>query len=439
MLKKTCLYFILFIIPIFSLSQTMAHLETKRLTDILSIETQKFIINSDTSITQEQVEYYDGRGNLVYFFEYDNDTGQTKHVMMQNDLPFKFYYEYNDGKRDSYFSEKQLNDSTYIMEYFLQDTVVSTIIFLDSSTVLILPDSTIKEIKYDNQHNFKEIKYTKKDGEIDVIFKYEILESDKKGNWTKRFETIISNRSSHTFLSERKIKYFDDYEITSYFEIEIDTFKLDGRLIKNPEILKPNLNDKLIDSDLEEEFINQKFIYESVQRLFHVKYLSDKYFLNFSTNKLGIDEVLKLRLLYYFTTVVYDIKNERHFKGRTKSKRWFDKTESYKRLEQMESPPLPTENWIQINGYSCREYVKTNTIGKADKFFVTEKLPFINYCDFTFNLPGFVMKSERYIPKFGETSIVVDVVKCKYPFHFLENLKELNEKYGTEIMYLQKR
>ncbi len=418
----------------------MHNLETKHLSSILAVENQSFFIKSDTTLSEERVEYYDGQGNIVYLFEYDHDSKQTKHWMKQDQVPYNLYHVYTNGKRDSSFIEKQLNDSTYVLEYYVNDSLFrSTNILLDTQTILILPDSTIVEMKYDNQHSFSEIRYLNKNNEPKTTIEYEVLARDKKGNWIKRLEKIISDNRNYTFLHQRKIKYADDYEVLNYFELSIDTLILDGRQIADPEILNPNPNGKLAYQEQDEAFNHKIDVYRSIQNLFHQKYFNNYYFLNFSTNKKGATKVLEDRLLYYYPTVVFDVKSKKYFSGRTQSKRWFDKTASFNRLEQLEPAPVPTDRWVQINGYNCREYIKSNSIGKTDRFFVTEQLPFINYCDFTFVLPGFVIKSERYLPVLGEVELVMNLKKCRYPFHFLEFVKELNEKFGTAIRYVRKK
>ncbi len=439
-LEKPCFYLIVFLFPVTAISQIMTHLETKNLSAILAIENQRFTIDSDTTITEERVEYYDGKGNVVYLFEYDHDLERAKHWMKQDDAPFKSYDIYTDGKRDAHFSEKKLNDSTYRFEYFAHDSLyVSTNIFLDSQTVLIIPDSTIVEMEFDSLRNFTEIKNIGKDGKIEATYKFEVLAIDEKGNWTERLERNISEKQEYTILHQRRIKYSDEYKISNYFELNIDTVTLDGRLITDPEALNPNTSSKLADEIYDEDSLDEKSIYESFQSLFYQKYFNSNYFLRFSTNREGAAKVLEDRLLFYYTTHVFDVRNEKHFIGRTQSNRWFDKTASFNRLEQLESPPVPTEKWVQVNGYNCREYLALGPNGGTNRFFVTEELPFINYCDFTFTLPGFVMKSERYIPGVGEVKLVVDLKECSYPFHFLEFLDGLNEAYGTEIMYLQRK
>lgn len=435
--KKSFLHFIIILFPITSFSQVRLDIETKNLSNILSMEYQTFYINTDTFISSENVLYYDGKGNLVFHYEYDYHSDETKHWIKKSDVSHNHFDIYTKGEKDSFFSKKQLNDSTFQTEIFNQESYIQTSIFLNSNTILNLPDSTIVEMKFDSLHNLANAKLTKKNGEIGSIYEYETLDFDKKGNWTKRIETFVSNKDTYKFLKKRKIKYADEYEISTYFELTIDTALLDGQLILDPEILNPSPDGKAIDFD-DEEAMKRSDIYNAYQRLFHQKYFNKDYFMVFSTNKKGYTEVLNERLLYYYPAYVFDVANKRNFKGRTKSNRWFDKTEIFNRLEQTESPPSPTENRIQINGYNCREYSKTNLLGKTDKYFVTEELPFINYCDFTFTLPGFVIKSERYIPILGETKLVVDIKKCGYPFHFLEFLKELNEKFGTKIIYLQK-
>lgn len=440
MLKKLYLYLPLLLFPLSLFSQKMTHLETKDLSTILAIEHQMFFINTDTTLSEERVEYFDGAGNLVYLFEQDFDMDRTKHWLKNENLPFASYNIFTDRKKDAYFSEKSLNDSTYQLEHYIEDSLhVFTQIYLDDQTILMLPDSTKVEIEFDTQHNFVEQKYLKKDGTLQVRFEYETLSVDKKGNWTKRLENIISDRSNYTILHQRTIKYSEEYEIVNYFELIIETAILEGQVITDPEVLNPNPNKSVHYEDKDEAFFDRKKVYQSFRKLMFQKYFNREYFFQFASDKKGTTKVLEDRLPYYQTTFAFDLKNKKYYSGRTKTKRWFDKTRSFNRLESTESSPTPTEKLIQINGYQCREYTKPNQIGSVDRFYVTEEFPFINYGDFTFRLPGFVMKTERYLPILGTVEIIVDIEKCKYPFHFLEFVKGLNEEYGTEVGYLRKK
>ena len=121
-LKKLGLYFIAFLIPVTLTSQIIHNIETKNLSAILAVKHQMFSIDFDTTITEERVEYYDGNGTIVFVFEYDYYFERSKHWLKQYDAPFKSYSGYTDRKRDSYISEKQLNDSTHILEHLAHDS-----------------------------------------------------------------------------------------------------------------------------------------------------------------------------------------------------------------------------------------------------------------------------------------------------------------------------
>ena len=458
--EKATLFFILFLFTNTCNSQTlsnddwrkmqvyyelhnyaMSRYEHKNISKILSIASESYFIDpisQDSSILSKQVEYYDGEGNLEFLYLNEIQDNDIRYWMKQFDKPHQTFNIYADGVKDSHFSIKSINDSTCMFELFQDDLNRSITVFIDSTMIRTLSDSTISVCKFDNNNNFTEVKNIDKNGKTSFILNLEILTSDKNNNWTSRIIKNTSNGEASTFFQKRNIKYADEYEISKYFELKIDSLLIGDQLIIDPEVLNPNNDGSKFNTADEDAKLKHEHVYESVLNLFHKKYFNKNYFLKFSASEKEETEILKDRLFKYLKTYVMDIKNKRYYRGRTNSKRWFDKTASFNRLEQMESQPSPTDNWIHINGYDCREYIKLNSKGKKEIFFVTEDLPFINYCDFTFTLPGFVMKSTRQLQDFGDITIVTSIKQSNYPFHFLAFLNELNDKYGVEIKYLQK-
>lgn len=427
----------LLLVPATALSQIMNNLETKHLSDILAIEHQLFSLDYDTVLTEKRVEYYDGSGNMLYAFEDE----ETRHWIKQHDVPYTFFNIYNNGNKDSHLAEKQLNDSTYRSEYFIYDSLcTTTYVFLDPYTFLRLPDSSIMNIQLDEQQNFVRTTNTNKEGEVVASCDFEVLAIDEKGNWLERVEKNQFGEFSYTELRKRTIKYTDEYEISKFYELSVDTASLNGQIITDPESLNPDPNDSAVINGLDDPIWDQMRVHRFFKSFFFQHFLSDDYYLRFALDSEMIADALEERLLYQCEGFAFDIKNGKYYAGRTRTGRWFDGTNKIKLLEQIGSTPTPTEQWVEINGYHCREYVKPGLDGKStDRFFVTKDLPFVNYAEFDTALPGFVMKCERHFPEIGEIKLVMNINEVRYPFHLLEFVDKLKEELKIETLYLRRR
>jgi hypothetical protein len=411
--------------------------EPKKSTGILSISTESYFIDpvsKDTSKTDERIAYYDGKGNLAFLYSEDHQSENTQHWIKQPDQTYNVYY---DGVQVSVFSIQSIDKSHRRIELTQQDTKHPIDIEANSSKIRVQADTTIIESRFDAQGDVTAIVLMDLSGNINTSLNLDILTRDQHANWTSRLIKRLSEGEEITFFQKREIRYADEYTIAELLEIKMDSLEINDELITDPEVLNPDNEDNKLSATDEEGRISQKFAYKAVRKLFYKKYFNDDYFFNFSVNDEEVAETLDERLFKYLRTFVFDRKNKQIYMGRTNSKRWFDKTASFRRMEQMESPPTPTDNWENINGYHCREFVKLNSEGKEETFFVTEDLPFINYIDFTFTLPGFILKSTRYYQDIGKATIVISINQADYPFHFLEFLGELNETFGVEIKYLQ--
>ena len=415
----------------------MSMFEPKNSTEILSVSTESYIIDSaskDTSKTDERIAYYDGKGNLAFLYSEDHQSENTQHWIKQPDQTYNVYY---DGVQVSGFSIQSIDKSHRRIELPQQDARHIIDIQANSNKIRVLADTTIIESRFNAQGDVTAIVLMDLSGNISTSLNLEILTKDQHANWTSRRIKRVLNGEEITFFQKREIRYADEYAIAELSEISMDSLIINDQLITDPEVLNPDNEDNKLGATDEEGRISQKFAYKAVKKLFYKKYFNDDYFFNFSVNDEEVAETLDERLFKYLRTFIFDRKNKRTYMGRTNSKRWFDKTTSFKRMEQMESPPTPTDNWVNINGYHCREFVKLNSEGKEESFFVTEDLPFTNYADFTFTLPGFILKSTKYYQDIGKTTIVVSINQADYPFHFLEFLGELNETFGVDIKYLQ--
>lgn len=411
--------------------------EYKNKAEILSVETEIYSIDStsqDSFVMFDQLEYYDGAGNLVFLKI--EETYDVRYWLKQLNASDQIYNIYTDGAKESHFSIES-NDSAYQFEFFDNDSDQKLDIFIDTEKIQTRSDSVIIEGQFNDRGYFSQIKHKDTSGNAFFVMNLETLTYDEKGNWTSRIIKNNSRGKTYTYLKKRKINYADEYKITKYLELEIDSLIMDQQLIVDPELLNPDSIERFANSRDEEAIREQKFIYESALRLFYKKYFNDDYFFNFSFSENETKQVLNERLLKHLKTFVFDIKNKRFYRGRTNSKRWFDKTGSFNRMQEMESPPTITDKRLQINGYNCSEYVRLKPTGEKEIYYVTEELPFINYADFTFKLPGFILKSTRHLREMGAVTIVTNIKETNYPFHFLAFLTELNVVFGIEIKYLQ--
>lgn len=451
-LQKTALLFVLFSTLMTCYSQTpfyyearhyaMNRFENKLMPDILSISTETYVIRSagsDTTLIHQQTKHYGSEGHLDFSVIENPQREEEKfYYIRQLDQPEEVFRLYLEKEKEADISIKTIDDSTYVFEFTQEGFSQKLELHTSADRVWTREDSLLIEYKFDDSGNLTQFVHQVEGGDVGFQSDLEILTTDEHGNWTSRVSSNTAYGQSQSFLQKRQIQYRDQYEVADYFELKIDSLFIDGQLILDPAGLEPEPLVEDADEDEIRRFFHQKSKFDLAEASEFRRYFNEDYFFEFSVNEADDLAQMEERLYAYLKTHAADLRNNRHFEGRTRSLRWFDQTDSYLRLELMEPEASPTDTWELINGYKCRLYTRINARGIEEFYYVTEELPFINYFDFTCSLPGLVMKCTRNIVGYGEISVVTKIEKTNYPFRFLEFVKELNEKFGTEIQYLQR-
>ncbi len=419
----------------------MSSYENKHMDEVLSISSEVYSLDSgtgDTTLVYEQVEYYDGEGNLAFSCIKDPESSEIRYWVKQlRRADQQAFTIFTNLGRDGTFTIQSADESSSTVEFAQNAYSAELNLQVDEEMVRMQVDSLQLEYIFGDQGNITQVVHRLENGEPTFESTIEIFDVDDKGNWTNRILTNTSGSSIDTYIHQREIKYEDEYEAAKYFELKIDSLIIDNEYIRNIRTLRPRFSGGKPDSLELRKQAQQERIYRFAENLYHRKYFNDDYFFDIIFSEKDELKILKNRFYGPSRAQVTDLKNQRFYQGRTSSEQWVDKTASYKRLQGLEAEPTPTEEWTEINGYRCRAYTRKNARGRAEVFYVTEDLPYVNYLEFTCVLPGFVMKSTRNIADWGEVTVVVDLEVANYPFRFLEFMEELNDSFGTQIQYLR--
>ena len=443
-MKDFCLNFKLFIcfgisLSTFSLSSQMSF-DCKDLTQVFKIEHETYLIRDNipkyANLLNKGHDLFDGHGELQFSWRLEDDLKNEEIWLKDLDYPHSKYGIYSNKKKDSEYIEEQLDEVTKKIQFEKRyPQGFKTFVQIDPLTTLILPDSIrlLKELD-SLGHVLKTYTKDTKD-KTHAITNYKCLNYDHKGNWTEREKTVSTGNRTFKLITKRTLYYKGEYEVNEYRKIVIDSFQLDDKYIKDPEELKPTKKTE-INKKERNEYLLAKRLYQSAGQLFHNKYFNTNHFVYIATSEAEEKETFKTRLFHRVKAKVIDLKTNKFYTGTTSSERWFDHSKKFMEMEKLHEPPAPTDRTQMINGYECQEYIKTNEDGKLERFYMTELLPFINYCDFTFTLPGLIMKSERHIKNFGKTSIVIKIEKATYPFLYFEFMNEAKKIFGLDFSYL---
>ena len=418
----------------------MSNYENKHMDEVLSISSKVYALDSgaeDTTLVYEQVEYYDGEGNLAFSCIKDPESSEVRYWVKQLRRPDQQAFTiFTNLGRDGIFIIQSADESSSTVEFAQNVYSAELNLQVDEEMVRMQVDSIQLGYIFGDQGNITKVVHRLENGELAFESAIEILNVDDKGNWTNRILTNTSGGSVDTYLHQREIKYEDAYEAAKYFELKIDSLIIADEYIRNIRTLRPRFSGGKPDSLELRKQAQQERIFRFAENLYHRKYFNDDYFFDIIFSEKDELKILENRFYGPSRAQVTDLRKQRFYQGRTSSERWFDKTASYKRLQGLEAEPTPTDEWTEIDGYRCRAYVRKNARGRDEVFYVTEELPYVNYLEFTCVLPGFVMKSTRNIADWGEVTVVVDLEEAKYPFRFLEFMRELNGQFGTQIQYL---
>lgn len=449
-INKSTLLLILCALANFGYTQTLSYYElrhfaissyeNKHMDEVLGIATVVYSLDAetaDTTVIFEQTEYYDGEGNLAFAIVEDENLEEVRYWVKQLNQPAQAFTIYTNLGWDAAFTVDKKEDDATSIQFVQHDFRTNMELVSTATGVQVLADSMTSECVWNEEGYITEIVHQDKQ---QPTFKsnFEILRTDRKGNWTSRLIHNSSDGQTSTYLQKRTIKYEDQHEAARYFELKIDSLFIAGQHIRKLDMLRPRFRGVKPDSAEIQRQAQQERIFRFAENLYHRKYFNKDYFFDFNFSEKDELEVLENRFYGTSSTRVIDLRNNRYFEGRTSSERWFDKTSKYKTLERLEAEPTPTDEWADINGYRCRAYTRKNARGREEVFYVTEELPFVNYFEFTCRLPGFVMKSTRNISDWGEVTVVVGIEAADYPFRFLEFMDGLNDRFGTEIQYLHK-
>lgn len=377
-------------------------------------------------LQEEGYELYDGSGKVEFRSIKSDQYHQNRNeVWLRNYSEHGEYFDIYDNRDKLYFyRETAVNDSTISIEqkhrYSNDKVQLETYLKRGESYIITFPDSIFIKLYKDDNGNVTKQVLRDKDGK-EKISHTEYLKFDPKGNWTSCIKSSTYEDRTFRILLERTIYYKSDYSINKYLKLEVDSLFLNNNYISSPEDLKSSHN---------------KFHSKAISRLFRKRYFNSDYFFYFNIDSVDEKQSLDTRLFNEIKTYIQDIKNNRYFSGLTNDDRWFDKTNTYKQLESMTEAPKPSGKVKTINGLLCKEYLGTNESGQKEKYYVTDKYPFINYFDFTFTLPGLIIKSEKYFKPFGKHELTIKISETKYPFHYLEFLEAL-EEIDVEVNYLK--